>query len=448
MGGFSSDESQVEGPGGLRAWLVWGTAALFYLYEFFVRVAPSVMEAELQASFHLTAGALGGVLGVYFYIYAPMQLVVGPALDRFSAKTILVPACFLCAIGCIMVMSGHSDIMLGLARLCQGFGSAFAFVGTMYLAAEWFPRHRLALLSGLTTSLGMLGAIVGNAGIAEVVNDFGWRITMKDAGFFGLFVMILIFVIVPHHPPHKEAKPKVKKKGALHGLKIVVLNPQTWLTSIVTSALYMPLSVIGALWGVQYIMSLTGESKVAASGAVSMLYVGWLIGGPAVGWLSEHLGHRRLLLGASSALTVAGTGLLLIFTSMSMWSVYALMLVIGLVSCPQVIGFVVAVEHNPREYSGTSIAVTNMMVMLLGGLGMALFGVVLDWSVGTEQLGANGHYSVDAYRRAMAMLPIFAAIGGLAAWLLQESIDRDEHLQAKHERKQAKLAAAEEKANI
>ncbi len=402
------------------------------------------MEPELQSSFHLSAGAIGGVLGVYFYIYAPMQLIVGPTLDRFSAKAILVPACLLCAVGCIVVMSGHTGAGLGLARLCQGFGSSFAFVGTMYLAAEWFPRHRLALLSGLTTSLGMIGAIVGNAGIADAVSQLGWRVTMKDAGYFGLFVMVLIFVVIPHKPPHERPKHAGSSKGWLHGLKTVLMNPQTWLAALVTSALYMPLSIIGALWGVQYIMALTGEDKVEASGAVSMLYVGWLFGAPLAGWLSEHLGHRRLLLGASSLLTLAGTSLLLLFSSIDMWAVYGLMLMIGLVSCPQVIGFVVAVEHNPREYSGTSIAVTNMMVMLFGGLAMAFFGMVLDWTTSTELISADGHYSVHAYRWAMAMLPAFAMVGGVAAWLLKESIDRDEHLMAKNKRKQEKLAAAAE----
>ncbi|MBK1859450.1 MFS transporter [Cerasicoccus arenae] len=413
--------------------MIWGTAALFYLYEFFVRVAPSVMENDLQSSFQLSAGALGGILGVYYYIYAPMQLVVGPALDRFSAKALLAPACLLCALGCIFVMSGHSGPMLGLARLCQGFGSSFAFVGTMYLAAEWFPRNKLTLLSGLTTSLGMMGAIVGNAGIAKAVSDYGWRITMKDAGFFGLFILLLIIFVIPHRAPHRVAKSHAKKANLLHGLKTVLFNPQTWLTGIVTAALYMPLSVIGALWGVQYIMALTGETKVEASGAVSMLYVGWLIGGPFVGWLSERIGHRRLLLTASSALTVVGTALLLVFSSISLWSVYALMLLIGLVSSPQVIGFVVAVEHNPREYSGTSIAVTNMMVMLLAGLGMAIFGEVLDWTSGNAALNDDGHYPINAYRKAMVMLPIFAAIGGLAAWVLSESIDRKAHMEAREQ---------------
>jgi hypothetical protein len=37
---------------GLKPWVIWGVAALFYLYEFFVRVAPSVMEPELQRTFH------------------------------------------------------------------------------------------------------------------------------------------------------------------------------------------------------------------------------------------------------------------------------------------------------------------------------------------------------------------------------------------------------------
>jgi len=420
-------ESNTEGPGGLKAWVVWASAATFYLYEFFIRAAPAVMEPQLQKAFSLSAGALGGVLGIYYYIYAPMQLLVGPVLDRLSAKAILVPAAIICALGCFLEIAGTHAFWLAAARLCQGFGSAFAFVATMYLASQWFPRKQLALLSGLTTSLGMVGAIAANAGIAEVVEQLGWQITLRDAGIAGLVVAAIIFFLVPHRAPHQEtiseqaASPV--RLGILESLKVVLTNPQTWLVGVVATSLYMPLSVIGALWGIEYIVVLTGESKLVASGAVSMLYVGWLIGGPTAGWLSDLIGHRRLLLVGSAGLTVLGTGLLMLFESMPIWGVYSLMFVIGIASCAQVVSFVVAVEHNPIQVSGTAIAATNMMVMLFGGIGMAVFGYLLDFFAGPTA-ATSSTYPAGAYRWAMALLPACNLIGVIAGLIMKESINQ------------------------
>ncbi len=51
--------------GSFRAWTVWLLSSIFYLYEFFVRVAPGVMEHDLQTAFHATGAVLGAmVLGV------------------------------------------------------------------------------------------------------------------------------------------------------------------------------------------------------------------------------------------------------------------------------------------------------------------------------------------------------------------------------------------------
>ncbi len=411
------------GRGGWMPWLVWATAALFYLFEFFIRVAPSVMEPEMQKTFHLTAAGLGGALGVYYFIYAPMQLAVGGVLDWTGAKRTLVPAAILCSAGCFLEVAGSSAWLLGVARFLQGFGSAFAFVGTMYMATLWFPPERLALLAGLTTALGMLGAIAGNAGIAEVVEKLGWQITLRDAGLFGLVVAALIFFIVPHEPPEQEPEIAMEgapspAHGALGALGIVFRNPQSWLVGIIGTTLYMPLSILGALWGVQYISAVTGESKDAASGAVSMMYVGWLIAGPASGWLSDRIGQRRLFLLGASALTTLVTLLVLIIPATNIVTVYALMLLLGLVSSAQVVSFVAVIEHNPRSVSGTAIASTNMMIMLLGGLLQPVVGVILDV---VSAPNATGDYPAHAYRIAMSVLPVSAALGTVAAYFLKES---------------------------
>jgi sugar phosphate permease len=60
-----------------RSWLIWGCAALFYCYQFLLRVSPTVMTHELMADFHVDAYALGALTSFYYYAYAFLQLPVG-----------------------------------------------------------------------------------------------------------------------------------------------------------------------------------------------------------------------------------------------------------------------------------------------------------------------------------------------------------------------------------
>jgi MFS family permease len=410
-----------------KGWLIWLTAALFYLYEFFVRVAPAAMEPELQTAFQLSAAGLGAAMGVYYFIYSPMQLLAGSLLDRFGAKHVLVPAALICTIGCLLEPLGSSPLLLSTARFFQGFGSAFAFVGTMYLAAEWFPRSMLAMLSGLTTSLGMAGAILGNAGIAAVVKKIEWHNALYLAGAVGIVVTVLIALIVPKESrarQHRAQETELERgPGILKSLWIVYSNPQSWFAGIAGTALYMPLSVLGALWGESYISSVTGSGKVEAAGAVSMLYVGWMVGGPLAGWFSDHKGIRRAMLLYAGAATLLISLVVAVVPHLSVPAAYVLLLLLGLASCSQVVCFVTAVEHNPPSVAGTAIAATNMMIMLLGGIGEWAFGAILEF------FGDSGdavNFPESAYRKAILLLPVISALGLAAAYFLKESFRKAE----------------------
>lgn len=401
-----------------RGWLIWGTAALFYLYEFFVRVAPAAMEEELQAHFGLTAAALGAAAGAYYFIYSPMQLVSGTMIDRFGAKRVLLVSVAICTFGVFIEVAGSNSAFLVAARFCQGMGSAFAFVGTMYLAAAWFPRSMLALLSGLTTSLGMAGAIIGNAGVARLVDTLGWQTALLITGALGIVIGLLIALIIPAGgsagPVPEVGEPPAERAGIVAALRVVYANPQSWYIGIVGASLYMPLSILGALWGESYIAALTGADKIGASGAVSMMYVGWMIGGPLAGFVSDRFGTRRPLLVGASIATVAVTAVIALLPSASLTGMYALLLLLGLASTSQVVCFAAAVEHNPARVTGTAIAATNMMIMLLGGLGEWGFGELLDL------FSTSANPSPAAFRAAIWLLPAVNLIGLLAALRLTE----------------------------
>ncbi len=427
-----------ERPGSLKAWLIWALAALFYLYEFAVRVAPSVMVDDIQLRYQLDAVGFGSSMAAYYHIYGPMQIIVGLLLDYLGARYLLVFATLCVALGCFMPLWGDSVAMLTAARAVMGFGSAFAFVGAMYLATVWFPRKRLAFLSGLTTSLGMLGAIIGEAPLATVVNAVGWQHTFWYAGFLGFFVAAAIYVVVPNHPhwelAHREALlNKTQERVFLKSILSVVKNPQCWLIAFVACTLYAPLAVFADLWGTEYIQAITHASRAEAAGASSMLYVGWLIGGPLAGVVSDLLGKRKQLLIVSTGLTSVLLAFFFSRNALSLMSVYSLLGLIGLSSSMQVICFVANMEASPHFARGSALAVTNMVVSFLGGAFQLLVGFLLntfqdkgpDWAL-AMQSDTGSLYSATAFRLSMWVLPILAFCGFLVCFRIKEK-----HFQAR-----------------
>jgi len=411
----------TEPPGDWRAWVIWGTAAVFYLYEFFVRVAPSVMQEPLMEVMHVNAAGFGLAMGAYYYVYSPLQLVAGSLLDRYGARWILLPSVLVVAAGCLLEAFGQTMAGMTVARGLQGLGSAFAFVGTMYLAAQWFPHSRLALIAGLTTALGMAGGILGNAGLQWLIEVEGWRATLHFSWVAGAAVFLVMLAVIPPAPPWAAAANRGTGPSIslLAAIVKVLRNPQTLVIGLIGGVLYLPLTVIGGLWGEGYILAISPMSAQGASNAVSMLYVGWLVGAPLAGWLSDRARKRRIFLVASSALTLLTTLLLTTFTMMHAGVMFGLLLGIGLASSMQVVTFVAAIEANDPQLHGTALSANNMMVMLLGGLAQPLFGWILDWCAGGVVVG--GSYTGEHYRMAMVLLPASALIGVAASFFLRES---------------------------
>ena len=410
-------------PGGIKAWSIWCIGAIFYLYEYFVRAAPNVMEVELAQTFQVSAGTLGGALGAYYYIYAPMQIVVGLMLDRWGGRRLLVPAVLLVAIGSLIECVAQGMTLLAFARFIQGLGSAFAFVGAVYLATVWFPMARIALISGITSALGGFGAIASNVGIAESVEHLGWRPVMGAAGIVGLVITFILYWIVPSSPIWMEKKRKIHLqehplRSLWHSMKTVFSNPQTWIIGFVSSCLYLPLPILGELWGVEYIVTVTGAKKVSASIVVSMLFLGWMVGGPICGLLSDFIRRRRMLCLASCIFTVLITVLFAFIEKMTILQANVLFFCIGFVISAQVVTFVANYETNPEHVGGTALAATNVFVMSIGGLFQPLVGKILDW---TSSGNTTVHYDAHQYRIALLVLPAMAIVGFIVSFFMKET---------------------------
>ncbi|MCH2141173.1 MAG: MFS transporter [Phycisphaerales bacterium] len=416
-------------------WIFWGVAACFFLYEFFVRVMPSVVLGDLSSEFNATPVDLSGSLAVYLWVYAPMQLVVGGLFDRFGAKFLLVGAAGIVGGGCLIFAQTQTLDGLGIARGMAGFGSAFAFVGAIYVATVWFPPSRLALIAGVTTAVGMLGEVIGQTPLVDAVAAWGWRDVVMISGWAGLAIAIVLLLVIPPRPHwfhDRFTEEDETNIGILTGIITVLGNWKLWVVGLICASIYMPLSVVAALWGNTFMEVAGGYTAKQASFATIMLATGWMIGCPIAGWLSDRMGSRRIPLIVGS---LGGGATMLLFMWPGLLGYYGLlsvMLIGGLLTSTQVICFAVAMDVCPRTLRGTATACANFICMMVAAGVQVLIGWILTTEVTTPSVHrSSGHITAGAdslkhttpeeFRWAMAIIPALFVMSLILCFVLPET---------------------------
>ncbi len=389
-------------------WVVWGFGALFYCYEYFLRIQPSMMSGDLMRTYGLNAGEFGNLVAFYYYAYTPMQLFVGVLMDRYAPRMLLAFAILCCSIGSLLFASTSHLWVAQVGRFLVGFGSAFAFVGVLKIATIWLPPNRFAIIAGTTTTLGMIGAMVGDNVLAAMVHELGWRATIYASVVSGFVLAFLIWTII------RDAKGRGRQKmhyatltmrQVFTGLLHVLQDRQIWIGGIIGFLLYLSLSMFAELWLVPYLQQARHFSMRDAASATSMVFLGWAIGGPLMGFVSDTISRRRLplLLGSLFAGMIA---LMLVYmNSLTHVEIYLLLVFMGIFCSVQNIVFVTARENAPQKFAGSALAFTNLLIMAGGMVFQPLVGFFLDTGHSTIVKGVT-IYSAQTYQHVLIILPI------------------------------------------
>lgn len=389
-------------------WIVWGLGCLFYFYECLLQVSPSVMSSELMRDFSVTSQTLGILSGIYFYSYAAMQLPGGVLMDYFGPHRLLTIATTICAVSTIAFGLTDNFFMACVARLMIGFGSAFAAVGSMKLAANWFPAQRFALLTGMMVTIGMLGAIGGEAPLALLIDSFGWRQSMIFMGIVGLFLALLILLIAKDSPTSKmpqHTNHAIPEEPLLSSFLTLIKNRQLWLVAAYGGLMYMATPVFCGLWGVPFLMLKMNLAKATAANYISLVFVGWAIASPLWGIFSNRIGLRKppMYIASIGALI---TSLVFIYAPIqSSWVMQLFLFSFGIASAGFLPAFAVAKELCSKRYVATGLSFMNMMNMVGIALAQPIIGFILDRLWQGEIHEKIRIYPLEAYHIALALLP-------------------------------------------
>lgn len=407
----------------LRAWSIWLLSAFFMFYKFALEVSPSVMTGTLMSTYHIDGAELGNLAASYFYAYLIFQIPAGLLLDKFGPRKVTTAAIALCSVGSLIFAHSETLMVACVGRFIIGIGAAFAAVNCLKLIALWFPHRKFAFMAGLMMSLAMLGAVGGQAPLSALIERMGWRPAVEAIAILGLALAIIFWVVVRDVKPNKSEKvtPAPRSVPIMKSLKTIFKNPQSWWLSIYSGFAFAPVMVFGGLWGVSFAQEAYGISKNFAAQAVSLIFIGFAIGAPTLGWFSDRIGLRKPVMFWGTLLALISLALVIYVPHFTGFFLMFFLFLLGFTISSFLLCFTMIREITATLLAATAIGFMNAFDALLGAISDPLAGRILDLRWTGKMFDGARIYSVEAYKIAFIILPIFLAISLLVLIPIKET---------------------------
>jgi len=398
--------------GAKAAAVAWLITAVYYFYQYTLRSAPAVMMPQLSEAFGLTSMGVASMVGLFYWGYSPFSLVAGVAMDRRGPRLVVPLGAAAVGVGALLFATGNSQ-MASAGRLLQGAGGVFALIGAVYIATTNFPPSRAATLIGLTQMFGMAGGSAGQFVVGPLIaGGISWQAFWAGMGVGGLVIGAVLWMLLPREAPVARRDDWVK--GATHALLVVFRNPQSILCGMIAGLLFIPTTIFDMIWGVRFLQEARGLDYASAVIRSSTVPVGWIIGCPVLGLLSDRIGRRKPVIGASALVLFACLAFIL-YGDPAMFPPYVLGLVAGFASGAAMLPYTVIKEANPPEMSGTATGVVNFLNFTFS----ALLGPVFGWAL--MAVTGGGDRTLDSYQTAFEPLLYGVALAVVLTLFLRET---------------------------
>lgn len=378
-----------------KGFLVWGICALFFLYEFLLRTVIGTYQHPVMQDLNLTTFQFSLLsTTIFFVIYGAMQIPAGIIVDNIGLKKSLIIASLICTISSIGFAYSYSYPLAIVYRMLMGFGASFGFICLLISVHDWMPHKYSAIFIGLSQFIGTLGPMAA-AGPLDSMSEsmsINWRFVFLCLGGAGLILTILIVLFVENN----------KQKSG----KYTILNkPEKILTSILKlfsriQPLYIALLSASLYFTVEYLsenegrafLALKGISITSASYMITIAWIGYAIGCPLLGFLSDFFERRKIIMKISALLGLAA--ILMILYAPSKQCLQAAFFMLGISASGQSIGFAVIAEQFKKQFVAVGFGLNNAMITVVSAINAPLIGLLLDHTKKGVSVSLNEYLSV------------------------------------------------------
>ncbi len=251
----------------------------------------------------------------------------------------------------------------------------FSFAGVYVTAESWLNNAATNETRGQTLSLYMIVQMVGIISAQGLLN-------LADPGGYTLFVVASVLVSLSFTPILLSATPApaVAATRSMGFVRLFRVSPLGCVGIFVMGGVYSALFGMAAVWG-----GLVGLSVLEISIFVSAIYFGGLVFQYPIGWLSDRMDRRRLILAVAALcalVSLAGALLALPFLAL-----VGVALAIGGLANPL---YALLLAHTNDFLQVEDMAAASGGLLFINGVGAIAGPLIIGWMMG--QMGPGGFF--------------------------------------------------------
>lgn len=351
----------------MRKWLVVTVLSSNLALHNLQRFAPVTLYDEIQVLWSTDYTGAGSLFAAYLIAYAVMVFPMGMLADRFdNRKLLMLGAGLNMAASVLFALSPNLTIAM-LARLALGASGAFLYVPSVRYVVTGFDQTIRGRVMGWVQVGAGVGQVIGFTLIPLLAGHAGFK-----AGFLMPVVLVALLLIgqgIFLESTHSSGK-KMQSMGSVFRTK----GFKPFLAFVFLSFLsYYALTG----WLPTYLRHDFGFDATKAGLTASLSAIALAICSPLAGLLSDHIGSRKIVLLAGSAISMIGFAIL-VFSNDVQLIIFAALL-IGAGSAMTIpVSQMFAGEVFAVAGAGVALGFTSTTSQLASSASGPLFGLTLD----------------------------------------------------------------------
>lgn len=337
---------------------------LAYVLSQFFRAFLAVLAPVLERDLGTGPEALAFASGLWFLIFAAMQIPVGWALDHLGPKRTASALLLLGGGGgaALFGLAGsalHINIAMGLI----GVGCSPVLMAAYYIFARQYPARQFATLAAMIIGVGSVGNLIASYPMALAAETLGWRQSLFGLAGISVAVAAGIWIFV-----NDPEKPAGDTKGSLGDL---LRLPALWLILPLMFVSYAPAGAIRGLWVGPYLADTFALGTAQIGQATLIMGLAMIAGTFVYGPLDKVFGTRKWVVFTGNVLAAVA-----IF-GLAAWPGQSPLISIGLLAIIGFFGasFPMLIAHGrgffPAHLVGRGVTLLNLFG--IGGAGLMQF---------------------------------------------------------------------------
>jgi len=351
-------------------WVMVIMAACIMAVQAPVFYAFGIFLVPLTAEFNWERGALSGAFSMAMLLSGLFSIISGRLSDKYGPRILVTIGGLSLGVGFLLMSQINSLWQAYLVwGLFMGIGSSCCWIPIVSTIPRWFTKKR-GIAIGIAVAGPGLGGIISPTLAQWLISTYDWRQSYLILGLIAFIVVIPLAQFMKHSPQRVGLKPYGEDE-TVKDERPLVTGGLSLTQAIKTSRFWIFGSMLSLFFFSEgaTIVHITphainiGILVIMAASVTSIIAGGSVIGRLSMGFISDKVGGRLVLIACISLATLA---LLWLLFAEEIWMLYVFAIIFGL------------------AYGGIVVLQTVISAELFGlsSLGTILGGLMLFTTVG------------------------------------------------------------------